>query len=240
MVFLLPGRFYVRWERAGKPSPQGGPANRHDPAGEDLWSPCTYAYSDLAVDEISSLGFSAADLLASVGGERAETLTWIEGGATVGLAFEVLYAGGHVRLVDATPKEPGDDTSAPEDTGGPAEDECPDAITVEAALRFVTDDGGFAETIPVTLHAGSADGATLAGDVLVEDLEGTWTSDEYDPSEWEDLTVSVDASVEATSSSGELLLSGSQVLEEGDDVDTGVAFQGILAVWPPEAVEAYR
>jgi len=240
-------------------------SNRDGPAGEDLWSPCTYEYSDLAVDEVSALGFSAADLLASVGGERADTLTWIDGGSTVGLTLEVLYAGGRVRFVEATPKEPGDDTgavyertadgargdgpdtgedpddtSAPEDTGGGEEDLCPDAITVEATLRFVTDDGGFAETIPVTLHAGAADAATLDGDVLVEDLEGTWTSEEYDPSEWEDLTVSVNASVETASSSGELLLSGSQVYEEGEDHDTGVAFQGILAVWPPEAAEAYR
>jgi len=235
--------------------------HRGGPSEDALWSPCEYAYTDLALDEVSALGFSAADLLVAVGGERAETLTWIDGSGTVGLALEVLYSGGRVRFVEATPREGGgdtgfaervidgvpdadtgeggDDTGIPDDTGGEG-DLCPDAITVEATLSFVTDDGGFDEAIPVTLHAEAADAATLDGEVLVEDLEGTWTSDEYDPSEWEDLTVSVNASVMAAQSHGELLLSGSQVYEEGEDHDTGVAFQGILAVWPPEDAEAYR
>ncbi len=239
-----------------------GDANqRHleDTGGENAWNPCTYATTVVDWEDVTDLGFSAAELLAVVGGPRAEVLEWLtlEGtaGDTTDLVLEAAWTGGEIRYVDAEPREgadtgywelragrsvPGADgrdtaETPPEDTGpfdtGGDGPLCPDSLEVDVTFSFVTTDGAFDESTDALLYAHDLEVGHLTADVLYDDLAGAYvpTDTTLVPDEWEDFTLTFVGTIAAATSEGDVLVGGHRDMGDG----TAMAFQGVEAVWPP-------
>ncbi|MBN1334593.1 MAG: hypothetical protein JXB39_01380 [Deltaproteobacteria bacterium] len=226
--------------------------NTDDTGTEMGWDPCTTTTTVVGFEEVTPLGFSAADLVAVVGGSRTDVLQWFtadgEAGDTTDLTFEVTYAGGEVRYVDAEPREgtdtggleyaatvpgrDGHDTAEPmpDDTGGD-EEACPDTLEVDVTFTFATSDGAFDESADAFLYAYDLEVGHLSADLPYEDLVGSYvpTDPTLVPSEWEAFTVSVGSDIAAATSEGEVLVGGHRDMGDG----TSMGFQGLEAVWPP-------
>jgi hypothetical protein len=230
-----------------------------DTAGEDAWNPCTYTTTVVGYEDVTALGFSAAEVMAVAGGPRAEVLEWWipdeSPRPTTDLALEVTWTGGEIRYVDAEPREgydtgtweelaggsepgeDGDDTAEPrpDDTGpsdtGDGGEMCPDSIEMDVTLTFVTADGAFDETVDAELYALDLDAGRLSAEILYDDLAGTYvpTDPTLVPDEWEDFAVTFSGEVSATASEGDVSIGGHRDMGDG----TAMAFQGVEAVWPP-------
>jgi hypothetical protein len=229
-----------------------GPRGGDDTASEDAWNPCTATTTVVSFDEVTALGFSAEELMAVVGGPRAEVFEWYSSGDTTDLTLELSYTGGEVRFVDQEPREGADtgaiyeaaaadlDTDEPRDTGpadtGPFDTgdggvECPDSLSMDLTLVFATADGSFDESVDALLYADSLDGARASAEAAFDDLVGAYvpTDPTLVPEEWDTFGVTWDVEVFADATEGSLGVTGSRDISD----DTSEAFMGIEAVWPP-------
>lgn len=160
-----------------------------DNGGETGGGDCESTPTPVELDETSSLGFSAADVIALAGGTHTETLAWLEnesvessGGDPTEVEVRIEFSES-ARFVDREPKQGGDDSLG---EGGPDiayESNCHDRLELEATLTLRTADGALDETVPVTVWAEterlahatfSLDADELAGslEVSVEALPG--------------------------------------------------------------------
>lgn len=230
-----------------------------DTASEDAWNPCVATTTVVAFDEVTALGFSAAELMAVIGGPRAEVFEWYSSGETTDLTLELAYAGGEVRFVDQEPREGGGDTggymeaaadldsgetepgdtggkdTGPEDTGpfdtGGGGVECPDSISLDVTLSFTTADGSFDESVEALVYADSLESARASAEAAYDDLVGAYvpTDPTLIPSEWDTFGVTWDVVIDAAATEGSLGVTGSREISD----DMGEAFMGTEAVWPP-------
>jgi hypothetical protein len=198
----------------GCDSPQGG----GQIGGEKTAGCYELVSTPLGLDEVSPLGFSAADALPTIEGARTETLLWAKGGDTV-LSLEALYVGGDTRFVESEYRSYGQ-------TGAPVLD-CPPAIEIDLDLDFATADGAFAETWQGTARAESAQSATFFHDLDLDALAGTYQVTEVEPADFD--AVSVFASVVFSGQSVSGSLSGQATFSDGErpgDDDGSVSAQG--------------
>jgi hypothetical protein len=167
----------------------------------------------LALDEVSPLGFSAADALASIEGPRTETLLWAKGGDTV-LSLDALYVGGETRFVESEFRAYGED-------GAPQLD-CPPAIEIDLDLGFDTADGALVETWRGTARAEATDRATFWHELDLEALIGTYQVTEVDPAEYDAVSVYASIVFNGQSVSGSLTGLG-EISDRGDDPEGSVS-----------------
>ena len=155
----------------------GGTWNEEDQptyAGEG----CVEQATPLAADEVSPLGFSAADVATLVGESVTTPMVWLE---TADLGVEATVVPGpseltltildltNPRFVDASPEEPED---------GPAIEPaavCPDRVDIDVTLHIATADGALDETVSATLHATSAELVELLVPLDPTSLTGTFS-----------------------------------------------------------------
>ena len=128
--------------------------NGSEAGGDD----CERTPSPIELDEVSSLGFSAADLIALAEGPHTETLAWLEneiasssgeGSTEVEVRLEFSES---ARFVDRSPK-PSEENGQ---EGGPDigyESSCSDRLELDATLTLKTADGALDETVPVVVWA---------------------------------------------------------------------------------------
>jgi len=140
---------------------------------------CEEQSTPLAEDEVSPLGFSAADVALLVGESTTTPMVWLD---TTALGVEATVQPGpseltltildltNPRFIDASPKEP-EDGAAIE----PAAD-CPDRVDVDVTLRITTADGALDETVSTTLHATSAELVELSVPLEPTSLTGTFSA----------------------------------------------------------------
>jgi hypothetical protein len=138
---------------------------------------CEEEVTPLAADEVSALGFSAADVALLVGESVTTPMVWLD---TTDLGVQATVEPGpseltitildstDPRFVDASPKEP-EDGAAIE----PAAD-CPDRVDVDVTLHITTADGALDETVSTTLHATSAELVDLVVPLDPTSLTGTF------------------------------------------------------------------
>lgn len=148
-------------------------------------SSCDEDATELGPNEVSPLGFSAADVLVLAEGSREATLTWIpdevtsvettlEPGTTeVTLGVE---ATGAATFVDASPPSSGS-SGGMLDLGW----NCPDRVDVPVTVTLITADGAFDERLPGILSATSASSATLGVPIDLDQLEGTFSFEVVSP-----------------------------------------------------------
>lgn len=134
----------------------------------------------LGAGEVSPLGFSADELLATLGAERRQTLTWNDGTSTP-VRLAILPSGLDVifeRVVDyeCIPALQGY-------TGG--------ALKVPVVFTLATEDGALNETWPLTLRSSTESTAFAGHPVDPEALQGSLRIERADD---ETISLSVDLS----------------------------------------------
>ncbi|NJK31274.1 MAG: hypothetical protein HC927_02025 [Deltaproteobacteria bacterium] len=216
---------------AGCVEPEPEPLDNGENAGD--FGECVNTPTVLAsVDEVSALGFSAADVLAFADGEHGSPLFWrapdsefgVEYGPESGegsLTVSIAHSGGEIRFIDSEPKEG--------NLGeGDFDDDCQDRLEIDVMAQINTAGGALAESLPVTLKASSDLLAQFDAEIPVEDLAGSMTVTALDP----DFTVGPVALHVGVSSFG---LNGSisgSVTVEGDGFAAAGFFQ--YAAFPSE------
>lgn len=131
-----------------------------DNGGETDGGNCESTPTPVELDETSSLGFSAADVIALAAGTHTETLAWLENesvNSSGGDPTEVevlIEFGEDARFVDREPKM--NDGGGGLEEGEPDiayESMCHDRLELDATLTLRTADGALDETVPVVVWA---------------------------------------------------------------------------------------
>jgi len=156
-------------------------ANACDSAPEDLLyeEKCEETVTVLGLDEVSALGFSAAEILAIAEGSHEAPLFWHDGVITVGpesgehsLVVDVAYSGGEIRLVDSKPE-----------FGPDEEGRCAPRLEIDAEIGLHSDGGAIAETFKTTLEAVRPEVAMLSLELELDAVEGSLEVLATDPEE---------------------------------------------------------
>jgi hypothetical protein len=141
----------------------------------------------LAWSERSALGFSADELLNSLGSESTDRLTWSSGSGTpLTLGIERATSGS----VEFQTREFVSDGSGAE--LAEIATVCNDVVAIPVTLSFATADGAFDERWPLTLLAESSTQVSAYVQVDVDDLDGTFSVTQVDPSRFDRVLASVE------------------------------------------------
>jgi len=160
---------------ADEPPPPGGQT------GEETLGCQPVERDMLAWSERSALGFSADELLNALGSESTDRLTWSGGSGTpLTLGIERAASGS----VEFQTREFVSDGSGAEPAAEIAT-VCNDVVAIPVTLSFATADGAFAERLPLTLLAESSTRVSAYAQVDVDDLEGTFSVTQVDPSRFD-------------------------------------------------------
>jgi len=155
----------------------GVAAQNHDEQDTYSGPGCEEASSTLEPDEVSPLGFGAADVLALLGESMTTPMVWLD---TAALQVEVnvepgpseltitLLDSSNPRFVEVNPVDPEGDTELM-----PASS-CLDRVDVDVTLYLATADGALDETVSATLHATDADFVDLIVPLDPAGLTGTF------------------------------------------------------------------
>ena len=180
---------------------------------------------ELALDEVTELGFSAAELLALAEGEHASTLTWTETGEATGVTVQVTYDGGAAERVDyeivqsGTGEEPAIEIA------------CADTVEVPVTFAVHTDDGQLAEEWAAPLVGVVAGQTTAQADLAAP--QGSFDPWQHvaDDSGYDYLSAWLELRFDAQGSSGTVHAQG----EGGDRSDPdGAVYANHLELgsWP--------
>jgi hypothetical protein len=172
---------------------------------------CEDQPSDVALEDATDLGFSAADVLAGIPAEEAVVFTYADGSATeLSLAFT---PAGTARFVTSEAVYP--------DSGGESPAigvVCDDRVELDGRLSFHTADGAFAELLDVVVAA-TAERVFVNEELALDALFGTFDitpfvqSTDYDALKaWLDISFADGASAGAVSGQA----SGEDECEAGD------------------------
>lgn len=198
-------------------------------------APCVDTPTVLAVDEASTLGFSAEQLLADKLGPRATTLQFASEptvldpawkGKALPLTVELRHEGGEVRFIDSEPNPDYDDSG--NESGPPSE--CVDRLEVDVTLDFVTAAGELDEHRPGVLTATAVERADVQVDLLPPALTGSLDPTTlYSDPEWKVSALIVYGTWKGDQAGGSLL----NEVRIGEGEDGSVGF-GPLAGWGDE------
>jgi hypothetical protein len=161
----------------------------------------------LAWSERSPLGFSADELLGSVGSNRDTRLTWSNGSSTP-LRLELERSTGEVAFQI---RDWRDDGSGRELAAG---GDCNDALVVPVTLSLDTGDGALAESWALELVVEMAGQASAFHLFELDTLEGSYVPN-IDTSTLKDLRGYIDVTLAATSWSGQLRGQGTRTQGAG-------------------------
>ncbi|MGK4003250.1 hypothetical protein WMF31_11545 [Sorangium sp. So ce1036] len=148
--------------------------------------------------DVSPLGFSASEVLASIAGERTAPLTWANGGSTT--VTVLVGAPTAVRFVESTRVEDSD----PSGVEPAFAVDCSDHLEIDVPLSFATADGAFAESLQVTLRATEAGTARFHHEFDLAALEGSYEVTEVDPSAYKEVSVYLRGTIGESAVTGEI------------------------------------
>ena len=215
----------------------GGDKPAEDTArGEDmLYSPCVETPQTVAMDEtLAAFGATPAALFAPFASPYGGTATYAADSATIGINLSYAQPDA-ATFLDREPNTGGSgDTGGMEAMADTAASACPDALLFTLTANLHTDDGQLAETFSAAISLESADAAQLSGEVAVADLEGTWSSPDYQPADYTELDLQISAALAADGSvSGEVGIFGAQEFSDGTasaSMDSLLTWTGLAAV----------
>lgn len=125
--------------------------------GDEAWMPyCESVSTDLAMDEVSPLGFSGADLGAALAAKYTAPLTWGSGGSSDLLI--TLGLDGPVQFVDLSEAVPPEGTEHIADIAVV----CDDYLRIGGAATLSSADGLLAESLSVEFSASTASSASFS------------------------------------------------------------------------------
>lgn len=192
---------------------------------------CVDTPTDVAMDEVTPLGFAAADVVPFAEGTHGVDFTYADDGSTI--TTIVVTPGGSARYVDSVADYP--------DTGAvPAIDIlCESRVEIDATETFVTSDGAFDEAWDYVLSATGATAVHFGGTIPDGAFQGSYKlADHTTATDYDKLSAWVDASFADGDDHGTL---GGQASGE-DDCEDGEACTawaemieiGTWASLPPE------
>lgn len=201
--------------------------------------PCEEVATPVALDEVTALGFSAADVLAAVVGEASATATFTEEHRDTTVTITTSAADGAVFVLhERTPAPDDTDDTDPQSDGPPqgAPDEgaCPDWLEVPIDVRLATADGAFDEARTGTILTSELATLSAGGDLAWDALTGTWdVTTVTDPADWDTVSMSWSNQWEAGGTiRGQIDLSASR--DDGGGVGSGLV--GPVLRWPADVV----
>jgi hypothetical protein len=245
---------------APRPSDQSpavnGPGNDSAGGGTDTGNPnddrgtnveaglCDATKSDLGLEDATSLGVSAADLFAWVGGTHQATLAWQDGAANFGpehgqsqITLEIQPLGAH--FIDRSPAQSGGssnglafNTEIATIGGG---DPCADSIALDVSLRLSTASGALDETLETTFEARAGDFATGRLTLPTDALTGSFTVDAPPPNGFVTRgapKLNIEIALSKYGDRGAIMLSTEFQSSDGQAVGQGGA--GVLARFPAD------
>lgn len=176
----------------------------------------------LALDETSTLGFQAADLLNAVEKSYTDTLAWSDG-STTGVTLTVTYEDGAISLVDSEYQSAeGEGTLETADMMV-----CSDRMDIAVMVSLKTDDGAFDESWALTLSSTNGTEGLLVDELDLEALKGSYQIRALDAANFDEVTAFLNVVVTAEGSRGEINEQGSKV--EGE---TAMAENAMAGSWP--------
>lgn len=181
---------------------------------------CEETRTALTAEEVSALGFSAAEVMTNVEGQFLETLTWEAGGSSV-LDLAITVDTSQLFYVDSKVEEPVEG-----ETYTDAYPLCEPYVELGATVDFETTDGLFAESWDLKLAAFTADGVTFNLQLDPAELAGTYTFTALDPSEYDEVWMNINGEVMFGATSGEVYEGGEKV-----DGETASATLGLAGSW---------
>jgi hypothetical protein len=171
----------------------------------------------LAWSERSPLGFSADELLNSLGVERDSRLTWNDGTSTT---LSLALARGASGSVEYQERDYVSDSSGAEPAALIGMD-CLDVVSIPVTLTFSTGDGKFAEEWALPLLAESATRATGFSEIELSTLEGSFTVTQIDPAQFDEVLAHVTLTLGSSVWSG--TISGQAVKATGPSSNDSVS-----------------
>jgi hypothetical protein len=181
--------------------------------GEEAPGCSAVALRALSWSERTPLGFSADELSSALGAEREARLDWADGRSTrVLLALQ--RREGDLLFADLEPSEP-----QPGRQRAIAL-QCNDVLSVPVTLSLVTDDGAFAEQLPLLLLAENTARVTTLHAVEADKLTGTFRSSQLAPAPYERLLLQFALTFGASTWSG--IITGQAVSDRDGAAPTGV------------------
>ncbi len=189
---------------------------------------CEDTPTAITLEEVTELGFSAADLLAAAEGSFEEELYWAGVDGTTTITVDVNYAEGELNYVTSSAVYPDEG-----ETSIAIGIECEDYVEVYVAADIATADGALDETMELALS--SRDGLTTAASKSFAEgeLQGSYEYTGMDPSEYDSIAYAINVAFDEEGCSGALL-----VQTEGCDADcdgdecTCWAGSETVAEWP--------
>lgn len=158
-----------------------------DTDAEGAYAACDATRTDLALDETSALGFSAAEVLLWL--EAAHTATLVLDGESVGSELTVtVTSAGTANFVDQ--EEAADDGSGAETPAIAAV--CDDYLELDVGIDFATADGAFAEHWDVVLPVEQVAAAQVSIPLEVGAFVGSYTEPAAQVAECDTSRVQVD------------------------------------------------
>jgi hypothetical protein len=168
----------------------------------------------LAWSERSPLGFSADELLNSLGAERDTRLTWNDGTSTT---LSLALARGASGSVEYQERDYVSDNSGAELVAT----ECLDVVSIPVTLTFATGDGRFTEDWELPLLAESVTRATGFSKIELSTLEGSFTVTQIDPAQFDEVLAHVNLTLGSSVWSG--TVSGQAVKATGPSPNDSVS-----------------
>jgi hypothetical protein len=187
----------------------------HD-GNEGAYESCEETVTVLeSVDEASTLGFSAGDVLAFAEGSHQSSIHWHPGEIDFGpetgegeLSVEVEYDGGEIRYVDSEPKNE-------EGFGG----DCPDRLEIDANVTMKTSGGALDEHFVGTIQAMRSNVATILQKREPGDFEGALTIEDIETENGEATAITLGIGLSTFGIFGSI--DGGIQVEDGDAVGFG-------------------
>ncbi|MCA9683733.1 MAG: hypothetical protein KC457_16150 [Myxococcales bacterium] len=212
--------------------------NGNELAGDN--SSCKDTATVLAsVEEVSALGFSAAEILAVAEGEHSSPIFWhdaiqdgfidVDFGPETGegtLTVKITHGGGEIRFVDSEPEDDG--------FGDGFYGDCPDRLEIDVTAEISTSGGALAESVPVTLRATTTLLSNFHASLALDEIAGSFVAETQTP----DATLGpAELSVDISSFGLRGSLSGMIEIDMGDVVGAGFIS---YASFPSEEPKCYE
>jgi hypothetical protein len=180
---------------------------------------CVEDPTPIELDHFTVLGFSPASILEISGGRHEASLASQDADPTE-LTIQVSATGAAASWVQ---RQPGMNSDLYAERPSSVR-VCPDAIRLPVQLQFQSSDARFDEVWLVELESVDGELATFHHRVLLQDMNGTWSSPHFDG--YQSVTVEVQGQFDAAGSYGTVNMIG-QTAGAADET-------WHIAVWPGE------
>lgn len=181
------------------------------------------SFTEVGVDEITPLGFSAADALANVEGTRDFTLTWANSNPPTNVTVDLVRNGGTIDFITY-------EFDAGDGNMEIAADDCYDILRIPVNANVSTADGALSESRAHFVDARAVDRAIYWEDWDSEELSGTLDIEDFTEEAWDRTWASVWIDFNGGTIGAELYGLGELTQGGGDD---GIAVAGRfdIATW---------